>query len=77
MIGQTAIENLITLGRYDFARKVIDQIEDNEMNEKLYDVLEKLPRKNLINLMWSALDEKSNSSSTVRLVGDSNGCGIL
>ena len=26
------------------------------MNEKLYEILEKLPRKNLINLMWEALD---------------------
>jgi len=26
------------------------------MNDKIYDVLLKLPRKNLINLMWGALD---------------------
>ena len=28
------------------------------MNDKLYDILAKLPRRNLINLMWEALDIK-------------------
>jgi hypothetical protein len=28
------------------------------MDDKLYEILEKLPRKNLIHLMWQALDIK-------------------
>ena len=27
------------------------------MNDRLYDILIKLPKRNLINLLWSALDE--------------------
>jgi hypothetical protein len=29
----------------------------DELNDKLYEILMKLPRRNLINIMWGALDE--------------------
>jgi hypothetical protein len=32
-------------------------IKMDEMSDKLYELLMKLPKKNLINLMWGALDE--------------------
>ena len=36
------------------------------MNERLYEILEKLPRKNLINLMWDALDIMEGNGSMGR-----------
>ena len=36
------------------------------MNDKLYELLLKLPRKNLINLMWEALDEMQSYNGRSR-----------
>ncbi len=37
------------------------------MNEKLYELLMKLPKKNLINIMWSALDEMQAYNGRTRM----------
>ena len=36
------------------------------MNDKLYEILLKLPRKNLIHLMWGALDEMQSYNGRSR-----------
>jgi len=37
------------------------------MNDKLYKILTKLPRKNLIHLMWEALDEMQAHNARSRM----------
>ena len=50
------------------------------MNERLYEILMKLPRANLINLMWAALDEMQAYNGRTRLdcvilaIGDATEC---
>jgi hypothetical protein len=46
------------------------------MNENLYDLLLKLPKKNLINLMWNALDEMKtyNGRNKTYCICEALGC---
>ena len=36
------------------------------MNDKVYDLLMKLPKKNIINVMWTALDKMQSYSDNTR-----------
>jgi len=46
------------------------------MNDKLYDILAKLPRRNLINLMWEALDVKHSYNTRQACILEAMGAEV-
>jgi hypothetical protein len=46
------------------------------MDDRLYEILEKLPRKNLIHLMWEALDIKHSYNTRQECILESMGAEV-